>query len=503
MHPTISLFGANGEMGRYVLTPLLEKRSDLRLINRNSLPVEIEEAWTSDMIVLSVPQNAIAGLLKNIQLRPDQLVIDICSCKRDTAELISTAGGEHLSLHPMNGPHTPWTQQKWVTVGKKPNHPLADWFMELLAEKHVMQHTIASAELHDLLMSVVLGVPEMTTVFLDMLLAKLSQQRNDIQTPEVLRCTSPAFASLFTTYIHTVCSTPLWLRTELLTAVHPSFLPACREVFAELALPDVYEKMEAFMEKQIEKVRDLSVADDYPVIVRGLVTESFNVTNSLFLGDGLQKNNTLYIQKQCTEQELFDGKEKPRVGIHGIRGAFTDEAWHRFTQETLSLSEDRYEIAELIHSANVMRAVEQNEVDIGIFAFANSGSGGYLASIEAMGKWNYRLIALFTMPINMCILGHKSIEDINQLETFYGHPVALSQCRKTLAQRWPDIRVEAATDEMDTALSAKLLADGVISPTKGVFASKRAAQIYGLRILAEGVHHDPNNATAFAVIRKN
>lgn len=502
---TVALFGAQGEMGRYLLAPLLEKESRLLRIGRSSPGEDVRRAWQADIIVLSVPRAAVEPLFKGVRLHKKQLVIEICSCKKDIASVIRKAGGTPLSLHPMNGPHTPWTKQKWVVVGKDGlSHSAAKWFLSLLKRKKVLFHHVGSSEEHDLLMSLVLGLPEITTVFLSRFFERFSRQGKGkgIRLEDMMKITSPAFASLMSTYVHTIASSAPWLRKDLLTDMHPSFLGLAKKTFAGLAEEDVRAQAERLMQEQLSAVRAIHAPEGFIANVRQHVTDDFHLMNALFLGGGIKPKNDLYIQKTCAPSDLLGRRKKIRVGIHGIRGAFTDLAWHRFTTEVVPLPAAQYEVAELVHSANVLRAVNEGEVDIGIFAFANSGSGGYLASIEAMGEYPYELLALFTMPINMCILAHPSVQNVFELTSFYGHPVALSQCRNTLAQRWPDIPVEPATDEMDTALSAQLLAEGKISPTKGVFASLRAAEMYGLKVLVEGVHHDPNNATAFAVVRK-
>src|SRR3990167_4210649 len=113
-------------------------------------------------------------------------------------------------------------------------------------------------------------------------------------------------------------------------------------------------------------------------------------------------SNTLYFQKHCSLNEITIKKNPFIVGIHGIIGSFNDQAWSTFAHEELKISDTQYDIKELVTSHNVLEAVSNGTVDVGIFAFANSGSGGYLASVEAMGEFHYKLIALFTMPISMC-----------------------------------------------------------------------------------------------------
>lgn len=208
----------------------------------------------------------------------------------------------------------------------------------------------------------------------------------------------------------------------------------------------------------------------------------------------------LYFQKKCRRQEFLT-KGKTSVGIHGMIGSFTDEALFRFAQE-LKIKTDQYQVKELVHAENVIKAVVEGKVDRGIFAVANSGSGAYLASIDAMAKYNFMVVAVFTMPINMCILSHPQISSMKEVRVFRGHSVAIAQCRRTLKKSWPNIPVRPDSDKMDTALSAKMLKEGKISKNTAVFASKRAAEIYGLNILVEGAHDDPLNSTSFVVIKK-
>ena len=94
----------------------------------------------------------------------------------------------------------------------------------------------------------------------------------------------------------------------------------------------------------------------------------------------------LYFQKKCRMNDLLSGK-KTLIGIHGIIGSFTDEALYRLTQG-LGIKSDQYQVKELVHSENVIKSVVKGNADRGIFAVANSGSGAYLASIEAMAVFS-------------------------------------------------------------------------------------------------------------------
>lgn len=198
--------------------------------------------------------------------------------------------------------------------------------------------------------------------------------------------------------------------------------------------------------------------------------------------------------------ELLLKKEVIRIGIHGIRGSFSHEATEKFLEYYKS-EFPATEIVELIHAQWVFQWLKEDRADIWICAFANSGSGGYVETMEAMWTHIFEPLCMFVMPLNMCLLVRKEINSIDEVTRFYGHPVAIRQCEKTIESLYPDMLVEKCSDEMDTALSAKLLSEWQLGNTTGVFASMKAAQLYWLKVLKDKMHHDPNNATFFLVFK--
>ncbi|MCO6430802.1 MAG: prephenate dehydrogenase/arogenate dehydrogenase family protein [Deltaproteobacteria bacterium] len=497
---SIALYGALGEMGSKLLTPLFPSFGKVTSIDRNSSNAASAEALHSDIIVLSVPRERVEAIIGAHQFRAGQLIIDICSLKNGISKAVKSRGGDLLSLHPMNGPLIEWEAQKWLVVGDVPKHPFASQLLAHLKSLGVTVLEVSSEDAHDKLMEVVLGIPELTSIAIDRMMEEMADQPNLL---EILKAGSPAFAALMASYIHTIGSTAPWLRADLISGsggtLPERFRLSMKKAADEITdPPSLHSKLSA----QLESLTKQGLGEEFRAGVRDIVIGTFSFLNQKvesLLSDEKTEQRPLVIQYEA--QDKFTARDgKPVFGIHGIEGSFTDEALYRFFSENPKSDPSAYEIKELVHSHNVLRAVNAGEVDYGIFAFANSGSGGYLASIEAMGQFNYRLLALFVMPISMCILAHSSVESMSEISTFYGHPVAIAQCRKTLARRWPGMKIEPMTDEMDTALSAKLLSSGEIPKDKAVFASARAAKLYGLKTLASAVHHDPNNATAFAIV---
>ncbi|MBI3891843.1 MAG: bifunctional chorismate mutase/prephenate dehydratase, partial [Candidatus Wallbacteria bacterium] len=86
------------------------------------------------------------------------------------------------------------------------------------------------------------------------------------------------------------------------------------------------------------------------------------------------------------------------------------------------------------------------------------------------------------------------IEDIRRV---YSHPQALAQCERFL-ELHPGWEAHAL---YDTAGSARLIAREKLASGAAV-ACRRAAQVYGLELLAEGIEDNPQNYTRFIQIRR-
>lgn len=183
------------------------------------------------------------------------------------------------------------------------------------------------------------------------------------------------------------------------------------------------------------------------------------------------------------------------IGIQGGRGSFSEEAAKVFASNN---GIDPFEMDYLISSENVLSAVENNNVEYGVFAIENAKGGVVIESVEALANHKCKIIEMFHISISQNLLVKPDMV-IGNITEIYSHQQALRQCRDFLAEHfWTRPLIEAD----DTAESARRLSEGKIPETAAVVASKYCADLYGLSILQEDIQDLKNNLTLFIGIQK-
>lgn len=502
---TIAIFGARGDIGKHLLVPLLQKLGTVFAVSRTSSPAELDQAWSADVIWLSVPRDAIDGMVTGRTLRSDQLVVDVCSLKRRLSEVVKPTGAAHLSLHPLHGPHVPLSGQKWavITSYSDHQHPHISTTLAFLRKHDIHFLTPCAEDEHDFMLGLTLSMPELLTVFIDELIAAYARQCGrvvpDFKT--LMEWAVPASNALFSAYIHSINSSAEWLRKDLVVSAHGDLLAAAKAA-AERVTAMSIDDLSARLQAQHVSIEAVPLTERKRVrqwIERWFVDSTQKVFS---FHQKKQHVPQITIQDAAPAEQVFPHTTTPlRVGIHGIAGSFTHESMMRLC-ETLGVSTDGIEPVYLVESQNVINAVLDGSIDRGVVAFANSGSGAYVSTMRAVSSSVFEIVAIYGMEILQCLLAHPSVTSIDQVRRVFGHPQAVSQCKRTFVEKYPEIILEAGQDSDDTALCAQRIAEGVHPADTATLASQTAARLYGLNIVEYGMHHDPFNTTTFMVIKK-
>jgi chorismate mutase / prephenate dehydratase len=147
----------------------------------------------------------------------------------------------------------------------------------------------------------------------------------------------------------------------------------------------------------------------------------------------------------------------------------------------------------------VFRTVEAGQADYGVVPVENSTEGAIGLTLDLLLETPLKVCSEVTLPVHHCLLSKQ--DEIKQISHVFSHAQSLSQCHEWLNKNLPAAQREAVSSN---AYAAKMIHDLVSTP--GTFAaaiaSKRAAELFGLNVLAENIEDDPNNTTRFLVLGK-
>lgn len=500
-----AIVGAKGEMAQNLLIPLLKQLGPVYLADKDSSADELVQVWKADVIWLAIPRNAVPNVLLNVSLGSNQLVVDICSIKRRLSEIIKTTGAFHLSLHPLQGSSVPLNGQKWVVINRNEaeKNQTAKEILSFLQKQSISLMNCDTEDEHDFMMGITLSMPEILTIVIGSLILQYSkdcnQERPNME--KLMEWAVPASNVLFSSYIHAINSSASWLRKDLVLGAHGNLVDSAKKTFLDLTKLSS-EEIEEKLFKQKEFVESLPLEERKRV--RQWIERWFvDATQKIFsFHKKISIKPKLKIQYAKTPQEIFPtDKGRVSVGIHGIEGCFTHESGLKIAEE-LGADVSKIDFKYLIEAERVIDAVDKGEIDRGIFCVANSGSGAYISSLQAMGEYDFEVLALYGMEIMQCLMARPEVKDISEVKEVFAHPQAISQCERTFAEKYPNIKLTKGTDADDTALCAKRIANNELPKGTATLASQIAAKLYNLNILEYGMHHDPFNTTTMLVIKK-
>src|SRR4029079_17477126 len=140
-------------------------------------------------------------------------------------------------------------------------------------------------------------------------------------------------------------------------------------------------------------------------------------------------------------------------------------------------------------------AISAGDVGLGMIPIENSVAGRVADIHHLMPDSGLHIIAEHFMPVRHQLLGVKGAR-LEEIETVESHVHALGQCRKVIRKLGLKTIVDA-----DTAGSARDVAQAG-DTRRAAIASRLAAEIYGLDVLAEDIEDEDHNTTRFIVLSR-
>lgn len=179
--------------------------------------------------------------------------------------------------------------------------------------------------------------------------------------------------------------------------------------------------------------------------------------------------------------------ERPRVVYQGVPGAYSEQA-------CLNFFGPQVETEGLEQFEDAFLALKEGRADYAVLPIENSSTGAIRQIYDLLSQYEYFIVGETAVRVEHCLMALPGAT-LDTITHVYSHEQGLFQCEQYLAGHpgWHTV------PQADTAGSARMVAASG-DPTKAAICSARAAQLYGLNILARGINHNSHNTTRFVVV---
>ena len=174
-----------------------------------------------------------------------------------------------------------------------------------------------------------------------------------------------------------------------------------------------------------------------------------------------------------------------RVAYQGAPGAFSHEACMALRPWDIAVPFESFDLA--------LGALASGDCDLALIPIENSTIGAVEPAATLVREGGYAVLADVWRPIRHALMALPGTR-LSEIRTIESHPIALDQCRETLAGFHCDIVVA-----FDTAGAARDVAEAG-DTTRAALAPMAAAEAYGLEILRNDLQDSPDNRTRFVLL---
>lgn len=201
---------------------------------------------------------------------------------------------------------------------------------------------------------------------------------------------------------------------------------------------------------------------------------------------------TVYLPRPLTITDLAPPPlhgSNLRVAYQGVPGAYSESAACKAYPDCEPIPCDQFDVA--------FQSVELWLADRAVLPVENSLGGSIHRNYDLLLSQRLHIVGEVQLPVHHCLLAIPGVQK-EDLTRVISHPQALAQCENTLTSMGLNVSREAVDD---TAGAAQFIAAHNLTDTAAI-ASARAAEIYGMQILAEGIQDDRSNVTRFVMLAR-
>ena len=236
--------------------------------------------------------------------------------------------------------------------------------------------------------------------------------------------------------------------------------------------------------EKIKAVKNLTHSEFNSIGVEELFSQIMSMSRKLQYQKLAQEGASLRLP--FIPVESLD-KENARVCYQGAEGAYSEEATVRYFGEGVhAFHVDTFRDA--------FGALEEGSADYAVLPIENSTAGIVTEVYDLLTEYESYIVGEQIIDIRHCLLGVKGAT-LSDIRTVYSHPQSLMQSGRFLTE---NSQISQVSMKNNAFAARKVAADN--DKSQAAIAGKRAAKVYGLEIIKEGVNQADSNSTRFIIV---
>jgi prephenate dehydratase len=176
-----------------------------------------------------------------------------------------------------------------------------------------------------------------------------------------------------------------------------------------------------------------------------------------------------------------------KVAFQGEPGAYSEQAVFNYFGKVETIPCESFDA--------MFDSVVSGKSDAALAPIENSLAGSIHQNYDLLLRHDLHIVGEYLLRVRHCLIANPGVK-MEDIKKAISHPQALGQCAEYL--RSHGIKPEQV---YDTAGSVKMLKESGARDVAAI-ASKRAAELYGMQILEEGIEDNAENYTRFLAIQR-
>ena len=176
-----------------------------------------------------------------------------------------------------------------------------------------------------------------------------------------------------------------------------------------------------------------------------------------------------------------------KVSFQGEPGAYSEQAVFNYFGNVETVPCESFDV--------MFDSVISGKSDAALAPIENSLAGSIHQNYDLLLRHDLHIVGEYFLRVQHCLIANPGVK-MEDIKKAISHPQALGQCAAYL--RGKGIKPETM---YDTAGSVKMLKASGDMDTAAI-ASRRAAELYGMQILQEGIEDNQENYTRFLAVQR-